>query len=204
MVSAGGKDKPTNTSISFKLFPSTYFTNYDVAADLAGTDSRGIKLVGHITEKTLSKTMFTGNMAIPIQTVTEFPALGMGFGTAIVNSYYNTIVSNRRFLGISGDITTVIATTTPIPITAKIGKSGKIGTYTNKRSFKTILSWQLNDGFNGKAKLTFLNTTNKPSGILDNTFKTTYLIHPDGKRDSVELEIYNDTIKLTVTLKGDY
>ncbi len=203
-VFAANKAKPTSTSIEFKLFPSNYFTDYDVSASLTGSDSRGINLTGNIVEKLLPRTAFLGTRASPIQTTTEFFAMGMGFGTAIVTSYYSTNVNARRFLGVSGDITTVKATTTDIPVRAKIGQSGIIGTYIDKRKFTSTLSWQLEDGFNGQAKLIFLNTTNKPSGDLDNTFKTTYLIQENGKRESVELETYNDTIKITVTLKGRY
>lgn len=201
---AASKDKPTNPSINFKLFPSNYFTSYDVSASLTGSDSRGMQLAGSIKEKTLPKANFMGSFAIPITVETEFTAFGVGFGLAIVTSHYNSVVNNRRFLGVSGDITTIKATTTPIPVTAKIGESGVTGTYIDKRNFKTKLSWQLADGFNGKAKLILLNETKKPSGVLDNRFKTTYLIHPNGTRESVELETYNDTIKLTVTLMGKY
>ncbi len=203
-ASAANKAQPTSTSIKFQLFPGNYFIDYDVSASLTGSDSRGINLTGNIAEKLLLRTAFLGIRVSPIQTTTAFFAVGMGFGTAIVTSYYSTNVNVRRFVGVSGDITTVKATTTDIPVRAKIGQSGIIGTYIDKRNFTSTLSWQLDDGFNGLAKLIFLNTTTKPSGDLDNTFKTTYLIQQNGKRETVELETYNDTIKLTVTLKGRY
>lgn len=204
MALAGSKGKPTKTNINFKLFPGNYFTDYDVSASLTGTDNSRAKFTGSISEKALPKKTYMGKMAVPIQSVTEFVASNMSFGVATLNSYYSTKVNDRRFLGVSEDITTVTATTKPIPVTAKIGDSGTIGTYIDKRSFKTSLSWKLENGFNGKAKLIILNVTNKPSGVLDNTFKTTYLIQTNGKRESVELETYNDTVNIRVTLKGKY
>ncbi len=203
-MSLQGRDKPTSTTVEFQLFPDDYFTRYKAAATLSGKDSRGIRLAGTFKEKTLAKTTFMGNVAIPIQTVTEFSAFGMGFGKANIKNYYSSKVNDRRFLGVSGDITTVKAATKPIPLRAKIGDSGIIGHYTDSRNFQTTLSWALKDGLNGKAKLILLNKTYKPSGGLDNTFKTTHLIRTNGHREDVQLETYNDTVKLTVSLKGKF
>lgn len=204
VISANSKKRPTNKNITFKLFPGNYFINYDVSADLTGTDNQGTKFTGNVSEKVLPKTTYMGNRVIPIETVTTFVSSNMGYGKATLSSYYSTKVNDRRFLGVSGDITTMTAAPIAIPVAAKIGDSGKIGTYIDSRNFKTILSWKLNDGFNGKALLILMNTTNKPSGILDNTFKASYLIQINGKRESVKLETYNDTIKLRVTLEGKY
>jgi len=196
-------DKPTSKNIKFKLFPSNYFTTYNVSADLTGSDNQGNSYTGTLQEKTFSKTKYLGKSAIPVKTVMGF-VMSSGYGTASLENYYSAKGKNIHFLGVSGDIETVSAKTFAIPDTAKIGRSGKIGTYTDKRNFKTNLSWQLEDGFNGKAKFIILNKTTKPSGVLDNTFKTTYLIQKNGKRDAVELETYNDTVKIRMTLKGTY
>lgn len=201
---AAGNAKPTNAAIKFALFPRDYFTSYKTDTPLTGTDSRGMVLSGGINEKALPKVTFMGNLAIPIETVIVFTSRGMTFGLATVNHYYSTQVNTRRYLGFDGDIRTVKASTTPLPVRASIGNSGKVGTYIDSRNFKTVLTWELKDGFNGKAKFILLNKTSKPSGELDNTTKTTYLISQNGYRESIEMEVYNHTVKMKMTFKGKY
>ena len=188
----------------FKLFPSNYFTEYKTETKLSGSGPRGMALEGGINEETLAKTTFMGEPAIPIQTVTVFTTKGMSFGLATVIHYYSVQADKRRYLGTGGEITTVKATPELIPISATVGSSGKIGTYIDKRNFKTVLTWELKDGPNGKAKLIILNKTTKPSGELDNKFTTTYLIRQNGDRESIDMETYNDTVKATMTFEGKY
>ncbi len=199
-----GNGQPTDININFKLFPDDYFTGYDVYAALVGSNNKGQSYTGSITEKTLAVTTFLGESAIPVESKTEFTITNGGFGSATLKNYYSVNADDRRFLGVGGNIVTVSATTTPIPETARIGDSGMIGTYIDNANFETTLSWRLEDGFNGNAKLVLLNVTDKPSGDLDNRFTTTYLIQPDGSRLSVKLVTYNDNVNIEVTLEGDY
>jgi len=195
----------TGSNVDFRLFPSNYFTDYDVSANLVGSDSRGYILTGSITERTLPISTFLGEDSVEIEIKTEFTASNnAGVALATVNSHYNTDTNNRRFLGVSSDVETVSATTSVIPQTAKIGDSGSIGVYISNASFETTLSWRLEDGLNGNAKLIFSDTTNNQSGDPDNTFTTTYLIRPDGTRLSVQLETYSVGANLRVVLSGDY
>ncbi len=202
--SAGGNGRPTDTNISFKLFPDNYFVDYDVSANLSGSDNKGNTYTGNITEKTLSKTTFLSNSAVPIETKINLAASNGGFAAVTQSQYYGTNANDRRFLGVDGDVTTVSATTFTIPTTAKIGDSGKAGVYTDNSASISTLTWKLEDGFNGKAKLIFLTETNDQLGTLDNTFSTTYLINPDGERVSIELKTFNVNVDLEVTLTGDY
>ncbi|HHI92056.1 MAG TPA: hypothetical protein ENK04_00870 [Gammaproteobacteria bacterium] len=202
-LSVGGL--PTDTSIDFKLFPDNYFTNYDVSAALTGADNQGRTYTGNTTEKTLNETVFLGDPAIPVQTDMVFTISNGGFGAASLTSYYSVDAGDRRFLGSrNNNVETVSATTTPIPETANIGDAGVIGTYIDNSNAETSLSWKLEDGFNGNAKLVLSNVTNDQSGVLDNTFTTTYLIKPDGSRLSVELKTFNANINTEVTLTGNY
>ena len=203
-TNTGSGKNPTDTNLSFKLFPDNYFVNYDVAANLAGSDNKGNTYTGSIAENTLPETVFLSGNAIPIETVINFTASNGGFAAVTQSQYFGTNASDRRFLGIGGDITTVSASTFTIPTTAKIGESGTAGTYTDNSGAISTLTWDIKDGFDGKAKLILLTTTNTQSGNLDNTFSTTYLIEPDGTRLSVELQTFNENVDLEVVLSGDY
>ena len=202
--STGGGGTPTDTSLSFKIFPDNYFVNYDVSASLTGADNKGITYTGSISEKTLAETTFLSENAIPIETKINFTSSNGGFAAVIQNQYFGTNVSDRRYLGVNGVVETVSANTNTIPATGKIGDSGTVGTYTDNAGSISTLTWSIEDGFNGNAKLVFITTTNNSLGNLDNTFTTTYLIKPDGTRLSVELKTYNVNVDLEVTLSGDY
>ncbi len=204
----GGSGTPTDTTIDFSLFPPTFFTSYDVSADLSGTFSNGINpdvaVTGSVTEKIQAQSTFSGQAAIPFLTTTIFTS-SIAFGTAVITNYYNMDAANRRFLGSEDDVTsTALTTPAVIPKTARIGDSGGVGVYVDVDGLKSTISWRLDDGFNGKAKLVILNKTNKASGAPDNTTTTTYLIQADGTRLSVELVTFNETVKVTNTLSGDY
>jgi len=201
---SGASGNPTDTSIDFKLFPDNYFTSYDVSTPLTGSDNKGNTLIGNIIEKTLVTTTFLGESSIPVQVKMDFTASNGGFAVATLENHYNTNTNDRRFLGVSGDVVTVSATNNTIPQTAKIGDTGPVGIYVSNVNFESTLTWKLEDGFDGNAKLIFFDTTNNQAGDLDNTFTTTYLIKPDGTRLSVELVTFNDNVNLEVTLNGDY
>ncbi|HHH47276.1 MAG TPA: hypothetical protein ENK51_00080 [Gammaproteobacteria bacterium] len=200
----GGSGTPTDTNIDFNLFPDNYFADYAASANLTGSDNLGNTYTGNAAEKTLPETTFLGESAIPIEVKISFNASNGGFAAITQNQYFNTNASDRRFLGIDGDIVTVSASTAAIPATARIGDSGTAGTYTDNTGSTSTLKWSLEDGFNGNAKLIFLTSTTAPSGALDNTFTTTYLIQPDGTRLSVEIKTFNATVGMEVTLSGNY
>lgn len=204
----GGNGTPTDTSIDFNLFPSNFFTSYDVSADLSGTFSSSLSsdvaVTGSITEKIQAQSTFSGQAAIPFLVTITFTSPTV-FGTAVITNYYNMDVNNRRFLGSEDDvISSAVTTPTVIPATARIGDSGNVGVYVDTDGLKSTITWRLEDGFNGNAKLIVLNKTNKASGAPDNTATTTYLIQPDGTRLSVELVTFNETTKATNTLSGAY
>jgi len=195
---------PTDTSIDFSLFPADYFTSYNVSADLTGNDNKGSTITGRITEQLQAQTTFMGAAALPVVAQTQFTASNGGFAAATVTSYFSTDASSRKFLGVSGDVVTASSSSTfVIPQTANIGDSGVMGTYTDNAGFVTSVTWRLEDGLNGNAKLVILNLTMN-NAVVDNTLTSTYLIQPDGTRLSVEIVTLNVNVSLIVTLRGTY
>jgi len=199
-----GAGTPTGTSIDFNIFPPGFFTSYNVSANLSGSDIRGGTYTGTTADALQIQTTFLGDPALPVQGVISFTISNGGFGTATLFSYFSTAANDRRFLGVSGDVTTVSANTSAIPLTAKIGNSGVMGNYMDNAGFNTSVTWRLDDGFNGRANLMITNVTTDASGAIDNTMQTTYLIEPDGSRVSVKYVTTNLNVSNVVTLTGDY
>lgn len=128
------------------------------------------------------------------------PVIGFDF-----SGIYSLDPSDRRLMGYDGDSQSVTVTgLTAIPETARIGDSGPVGVYTDSDGSTFDLEWWLEDGFNGRALLVLKSTGRTASGVLDNTTETRYLIEPDGTRIWMELESYNTTVDLRVTLSGYY
>jgi hypothetical protein len=205
---SSGSGIPTDTTIDFALFPPDFFTSYDASADLSGTFSDGVNsdiaVTGSVTEIIQAQSTFSGQATIPILTTTTFTSSTV-FGTALITDHYSIDADNRLYLGSEDDvISTAVTTPTIIPKTARIGDSGDVGVYVDTDGFESTITWRLEDGFDGEAKLIVLNKTNKVSGSPDNTTTTTYQIQPDGTRLSVELVTFNETVKITNTLSGGY
>jgi len=204
VLNTGGTGTPTDSNLNFQIFPANYFVDYNVSVNLSGSDNQGNTYTGDSSDKTLPAVMFLGENSIPIQSIINFTISNGGSGSAIENQHFGTVVNDRRYLGVDIDVVTVSATTTTIPPAAKIGDSGTVGTYIDNKAFVSIITWRLEDGLNGNAKLIIFNTTNNASDILDNTFTTTYIINPDGTRVSVEYKTFNDNVNLEVILSGTY
>ncbi|HEB54759.1 MAG TPA: hypothetical protein ENI98_00355 [Gammaproteobacteria bacterium] len=206
--SGSGNGTPTDTTTDFNLFPPDFFSSYDVSADLSGTFSDGVNpdvdVTGVLTEKIQAQSVFSGQAAIPFLMTTSFTS-SIAYGTAVITNYYSIDADNRRFLGSEDDVVSTAATTPAVlPKTGRIGDSGDVGVYIDDDGFESTITWRLEDGFDGKAKLIILNKTNNAAGAPDYTTTTTYLIQPDGTRLSVELVTFNETVKMTITLGGDY
>ena len=207
-TTGAGAGAPTDTTIDFSLFPPTFFTSYDVSADVSGTFSDGVNpdvaVTGSVTEKIQAQSTFSGQAAIPFLTTTTFTS-SIVSGTAVITNYYNMDDANRRFLGSEDDvISSAPATPAVIPKTARIGDSGNVGVYVDTDGLESTITWRLEDGFDGKAKLIVLNKTKSVSGTPDNTVTTTYLIQADGTRISVELVTFNEVVQITNSLSGVY
>lgn len=194
---AGSIDIPTDTNTSFNLFPPSYFSLYKKTMVLSGSDNTGIIYTMVFTEQNLSQTTFLSAPAIPIRTQTDLENFNTGgFVSEISNNYFSTTAGDRHLLGSDGATTTVLATTTAIPPTAKIGDFGNIGTYTDNVTNVENISWKLEDGFNGDAKLVLL------FNFVDGSEEQTFLISPNGTRKSLSIVLFSLDTGITITLSG--
>ena len=123
-------------------------------------------------------------------------------GNFIRNDYFTTSASDRHYLGDDGDTPTVSATTTAIPETAKIGSFGAIGTYVDNTAETETSSWRLDDGGNGRAKLTLSFNYKDQLGNSTGSEKQIFTIDESGNRISMTFEFYDVASGITLSLSG--
>ena len=205
--SSGGGDSapPTAPDTVFQLFqPGAFTVGFTETMNYTGTDTAGGVWNGTISDQTQSESTFLDQPAIPI--LSQVKLTNTANGEVISNigtAYYSTSASDRRYLGYSDSFTsTVSATTTAIPETAKIGDFGVIGTYTDNAGSVDVQSWRLDDGGSGRAKIVQLSTEKDQSGTLELSTTTTTLIDTSGNTISRTLVIFFADINVTLTLNG--
>lgn len=199
---------PTDPNTVFQLFPSGFLSNgYSEFYTLSGSDTAGGTHTGNYSLQTQSQSVFNGEAAIPFAVLLQITNTQTGaFGSSSGYGYYSTSLNDLRNLGYESTTTgemTVSATTTAIPLTGKINDFGDTGIYIDSTGERDVDTWQLSDGGNGRAKLTFYGTSTDQFGVTLSTSEETYLIDPDGTRISIEFRIYYPGSGITLTLSGN-
>ena len=214
LVACGGETNennitnPTDPNTVFQLFPSGHFSNgYSETYILSGSDTAGGTQTGSFSIQTQSQSIFNGEAAIPFAVILQITNTQTGaFGSASGYGYYSTNQNDLRDLGYESTTTgemTVSATTTAIPLTGRINDFGDAGIYIDSTGERDVDTWQLSDGGDGRAKLTFYTTTTDQFGVTQSTSEETYLINPNGTRISIDFRIYYTSSGITLTLSGN-
>ena len=204
--SSGGGDStaPIVPDTVFQLFEAGSFTDgFKETWNVTGTDTAGGVWSGVIDEETQAELTFNSQPAIPILTLVQLTNSSSGGSIDDLSAdFWSTSASDRRYLGSIGlfSSATASATTTAIPETAKIGDSGAVGTYVDNAGIVEVISWRLDDGGNGQAKVVQLVTEKDQAGILVSSSTTTTLIDTSGNAISKTLEIYTADTGVTLTL----
>lgn len=208
-VDSNNRFNPTDPDTIFNLFPSGYFeVGYSEAYELSGFDNNGITQTGIFSVDAQSQTSFNSELAIPLLVTLEPGGFQTGlFPTSTKIEYFSTDSNDLRNLGFTntlfGSTSFFAFSTSAIPVTAKIGDSGQIGTYIDIFGNENIRTWQLGDGGDGRARLVFVSTTRDNSGFRLSSSEEEYLIDQNGDRVSVRLRFFNADSILTLALSGD-
>lgn len=196
---------PTDGNTDFALFPPGFFDEgFNSSLGIEGKDNQGRNYSGIYGQFTEGPGSVGSEPAWGVRTKVVFQGEGL---SAVANTveYYSLDPSNRRLMGYTGDNQSATVTgLTAIPETARIGDSGSVGVFTNSDGSTFALEWWLEDGYNGRALLVQKSVGHTASGELDNSTETRYLIEPDGSRIWMELESYNTTVDLRITMNGYY
>ena len=201
-------DVPTDTSLSFSSFPPGFFDgSYSTSYSLTGTATNATSYtatwsIQSGTDTTFnSKSVKTIEQLISITNTTTNAVAG-----ALGRDYFSTDINNLTYEGSdipSLALSSMSTSTTVIPLTASIGDFGSLASYTSSDGTSGTVTWSLQDGFNGKAKLVTTTVDRDTSNVLDTTEVHKWLISQDGTRLSVEVIItYHQDNNLTLTLSG--
>jgi len=198
-------DVPTDPDILFQLFETGYFTEgYTVTTNYTGSDTSGGNYTGTYSKQTLAESTFLGQPAIPILSELQITNTTTGASASAVGTeYFTPLATDRHYLGYSGDTTTVSATTSAIPQTAKIGDFGDVGTYTDNAGYIDVQTWRLDDGGNGTADAVIQSHETDQFGNPTSSSIETVKIDENGNRLSSKIVIYYADIDITVTLNSN-
>lgn len=207
--SSSTSDTPTDTSIVFSTFPSTYFGgNYSSTYTLNGSFSNGDNVRATWNIQSGSTTSFNSQSVTTIDqllSITNTTTSATSGGLS--ETYYSTDTNNLTLLGgyrtIDG-VSSMATSTTVIPLSGTIGDFGMVGNYTLSDGTSSSITWALEDGFNGKAKLVTTTTIRDSSNALYATEVDKWLITQDGARESVSVTVtYHQSNNLTLTMSGN-
>ena len=204
----GSSDVPTDTSLVFSVFPPGYFGgSYSASYSLTGSTSDGQNLTATLLEQSGSTTVFNAQPVITIDSQISITNTTTGaFAASSSEGYFSSDINNLTVVGslnITEGVTMTATSTSIIPLTGSIGNFGNVGSYTLSDGTSATLSWDLLDGFNGKAKLARISVFRDFSGALEFTEVDTYTISQDGTVSRLDIRItYHQLGNLVVTLSG--
>lgn len=148
---------------------------------LSGTDSDGDDWILSVSSQVQADTTFLGEPVRPVFSIAQLTYLPTGgIANTSVTGYYKYEANGFRFIGDSGDTTTIANTTNLVPYVGKIGDLGEIGTYTNNVGDVTTMTWEISDGGNGLANVIVRSTILDQFGNIIVGTEETALINPDG------------------------
>ena len=202
-------DTPTDTSLVFSIFAPEYFGgSYLVEFPLTGSDTNGGTY--NATQRVESGadipfvTFFKPVKEIIVSTSITKDDDPQGDINIVDKKYFTyktniSLIASENIYGIQA----LAATENIIPLTAKIGEDGIVIVDDFYRDFDTSgfrLTWELTDGFNGKA---ILIVTTLPDDLTTDLYPTTvekFLISQDGTVLGYEVIITYHASNNTITL----
>lgn len=199
-------DTPTDTSLVFSAFPPGYFDgNYSASYSLTGSATDGNNYTATWIIQSGADTTFNTK---PVKTIEKKLTTTNTATNAVVetvhSTYFTKDINNLTVEGTDSlGVSYIPTSTTVIPLTASIGDSGSIGSYAGTDGSSSSITWSIEDGFNGKAKLVITEVFNDASSELYATQIQKWLISQDGSISGVEaiVTIHQNT-KRIVTWTG--
>ena len=200
---------PTDTSIIFSTFPSTYFGgNYSASYSLSGSFSTGENATGTWSIQSGSKTSYNSQSVTTIDYLLSLTNTTSGAtSSTLAEEYYATNLYNRTLIGqytATDGVSSIATSTKNIPLLITIGDFGMVGSYSLSDSKSSSITWSLENGFNGKAKLVLTEIVKDTSNVLFSTEVHSWTITQDGTRESVQVTVtMHQSGNLTLTMTGN-
>ncbi len=194
-----------NDELSFGLFqPGVFSAGFSESYDITGSDAQGQTYSGRFSYQTQPETTFNGEVAIPVVQTLEFTnvqtgATSIGVGT----EFYSVDANSVRLVGLTTDTVTITsATPVAVPLTAKVGQSGAVGTYLDNAGNTRVGSWRLERGEGSTARYVTLVSTTDQSGNVIETSEFASVVDTSGNRQSAEVRINNVSLGVSLVLSG--
>lgn len=204
----GGGGTSPNPDAEFRIFPVGYFNDgYREEFEVEGSNVLG-NYEGTLVKSTQDQTTFNGNNVIPVRTFSHWWSVlnPLDDVELIEDEYFSLTENDRQRLGyvfLTFAISAFPSSTTAIPVKAKVGESGDIGTYTDSVGETREVSWELEAGDNdGEAKLTFNHTRKFSDDSIHIIHEFTYVIDEDGNRKSIAISHDDQHLGLLTTWEG--
>ena len=199
-------DTPTDTSLVFSIFAPDYFdVDYSASYSLAGSDTNGDSYTATQTVTAGNETSYSGKPVKEIIVSTSITNTSTNAPLEILDKKYFTHEANYSDLRLLASeipgVSAIFRSNEIIPLTATIGDFGTVGVYDRSDFSSFTQTWELTDGFNGKAILivTTVPSDTTSSGLYPTTIEK-LLISQDGTVLGFELIIIDHQNSNTITL----
>ena len=202
---SSGGDAPSSTDPNtvFQMRTAGDFVpGYTETTNYTGSDTVGGTFTAVFSQQTLEESTFLGVPAIPVLGQLQLTSTSDGgFVSVIVTGYYSTSIDDLHYLGSTSSTTsTVSSNTEALPLTAKIGDFGVVGTYTDNAGNTSVQSWRVDDGSNGNADVVVLSTETDQFGNFVSSSVTTTKIDVNGNTLSSTIVLFFADSGITLTL----
>lgn len=190
----------------YKLFPVGYFaTGYHQDYLISGYDTEGNSYSGNYHVATEPDTYFDGDYSIPVTSTLNINSHFGGSEIMSISNYYSSQKYLRYLNGsenlISGEID-FAEYLYPLPQTAYIGDSGKLGQYISSSGKTVIQHWKLGNAGYDNARLTLTTSRYDAFGQLEDLFEKTFEINQYGAIYSLKLIEYDASSGIYTYLEG--
>jgi len=214
-LNCGGKDGSSEhkENNDFKLFPDNFFIpDYHESSTLTGKEIEGLKISAFYNLNNDSDSyVINGEYAVLInETITTLGNAEMWLMPSTYRTiYFSNSPTNRRMLAQSKSppygygITIPCTSAGTLPLSAKIGDSGMVATFTYDDGAVENIFWKITDAANDLANLILSTTITDPDGNAKSSEEDIYLIDHEGNRKSITVIMYNPIDDITMTLSGD-
>lgn len=206
----GGASGPVTSTELFQLrtaYVNSFNGSSSLPLTLSGTSSNyAVSGTGTITDSAPINGSFESASALQKNSTLTFTFTANGVTSSNATSGSSYVDSNYLPLGSSGSEYSVITSTNPIPVTARVGDTGTWSTanrYTNSSKLSllgtTSTTYVLEPDTATTALLKIIDTDKNTAGVTVSTVIETYRITPAGAVTNISVSISDSPTYLTFT-----
>ena len=207
LTGCSGGSGGSKSAKEYTLYPTNYLsTAFTESYSLTGKDTFFIQYEGTYDVETQTEATFDGDPTFPSFGLLRFTNKLTNTSFVVPSTtYYSTSLLDLEVLGFYDSLqglTTASADTSVIPLTAKIGDYGDIGTYIDNVGNTSIYTWELSKAKDGKAYFTIEGSVTDQFDTETGTIENSFEIDTDGNRSSMSIIVFYAKTGITIKLSG--